>query len=146
MEIPMGAAENKRLIETIFASIAAGDRAPFVTALADDVTMRVTGRNSWSQTFHGKDALLRDLYGYLATLVAEGRRTIPLRFIADDDHVVVEAVGEMRTKAGVPYDNEYCLVYRLKDGRIVEIREYLDSELCERVLGPYPADRRRPQA
>jgi ketosteroid isomerase-like protein len=146
MEVSVGTAENKKLIETIFAGIAAGDRAPFTAALADDVTMRVTGRNSWSQTFRGKEALLRDLYGYLATLVAEGRRTVPLRFIADGDHVVVEAVGEMRTRAGTPYDNEYCLVYRLKDGKIVEIREYLDSALCERVLGPYPADRRQPQA
>ena len=140
----MNAAENKRLIETIFAAIAAGDRAPFVAALADDVTMRVTGHNSWSQTFRGKEALLRDLYGYLATLLADGRRTTPLRFIADDDHVAVEAVGEMRTRAGVPYTNEYCLIYRLKNGKIAEIREYLDSALCEQVLGPYPVERKQP--
>jgi ketosteroid isomerase-like protein len=137
----MSAADNKRLMQTIFEKIAAGDRAAFVDSLADDVVMRVTGQNSWSQTFRGKDALLRDLYGYLATLVAEGRRTIPHRLIADGDHVVVEAVGEMQTKAGVPYNNDYCLIYRLRDGKIVEIREYLDSALCERVLGPYPATR-----
>jgi uncharacterized protein len=139
----VSAAENKKLIETIFASTATGDRAPLLAALADDVTMRVTGRNSWSRTFHGKEELLRDLYGYLATLLADGRRTVPRRFIADGDHVVVEAVGEMRTRTGVSYDNEYCLIYRLKDGRIVEIREYLDSALCEQVLGPYPAGRKR---
>jgi len=137
----MSAADNKRLIETIFAKIAAGDRAAFIDSLADDVTMRVTGQNSWSKTFRGKDALLRDLYGYLGTLLAEGRRTVPQRLIADGDQVVVEAVGEMRTKAGVPYNNDYCLIYRLRDGKIVEIREYLDSALCERVLGPYPAAR-----
>ena len=47
----------------------------------------------------------------------------------------------MKTKAGVRYDNEYCLVYRLKDGRIVEIREYCDSVLTEAVLGKFPAPR-----
>jgi ketosteroid isomerase-like protein len=134
----MSAAENKKLMEGIFARVAAGDRAAFVDALADDVTMRVTGRYSWSRTFTGKAALLRELYGYLQTLLAEGRRTIPLRFIADGDHVVVEARGEMKTKAGVRYDNEYCLIYRLKDGRIVEIREYCDSALTEAVLGKFP--------
>ena len=65
----------------------------------------------------------------------------PLRFIARDDHGVVEARGEMRTKAGVPYNNEYCLIYRLKDGKIVEFREYCDSALTEAVLGKYPAAR-----
>ena len=121
----MSAAANRTLMQEIFAAIAAGDRSRFVDSLADDVTMRVTGSNSWSQTFQGKAALLRDLYGYLDTLLAKGRRTIPLRFIAGDDHVVMEARGEMTTRAGVAYD-EYCLVYRLKDGKIVEIREYLD--------------------
>ena len=47
----------------------------------------------------------------------------------------------MTTKAGARYDNEYCLVYRLEHGKIVEIREYLDSALCEAVLGVYPTER-----
>jgi ketosteroid isomerase-like protein len=137
----MSAAENKKLMQDIFAAIAAGDRSMFLDSLADDVTMRVTGKNSWSQTFEGKAALVRDLYGYLNTLLADGRRALAHRFIADGDHVVVEASGEMTTKAGVRYENEYCLVYRLEHGKIVEIREYLDSALCEAVLGAYPQER-----
>jgi ketosteroid isomerase-like protein len=92
----------------------------------------------------GKAALVRDLYGYLSTLLAEGRRTIAHRFIADGDHVVVEARGDMVTKAGVRYQNEYCLVYRLANGKIVEIREYCDSALCEAVLGVFPAPTQAP--
>ena len=137
----MSAAENLKLMRDLFAGIAAGNRTAFADCLADDVVMRVTGQYSWSQTFRGKQAFLRDLHGYLATLVAEGRRTIPLRFIAGDDHVVVEARGEMRTRAGVPYNNEYCLIYRLQGGKIVEIREYCDSALTEAVLGKFPAAR-----
>jgi ketosteroid isomerase-like protein len=139
----MGAQENKKLMESIFAGVAAGDRSALVDCLADDVTMRVTGQYSWSRTFKGKAALLRELYGYLQTLLAEGRRTIPLRFIADGDYVVIEAKGDMVTKEGVRYDNDYCLIYRLKAGKIVEITEYLDSTLCERVLGKFPAPRAR---
>jgi ketosteroid isomerase-like protein len=135
----MSAADNKRLMETIFAAIAAGDRTLLVESLADDVTERVTGQYSWSQTFKGKEALFRDLYGYLGTLLADGRRTIAHRFIAEGDHVVVEGVGDMRTKAGIPYNNDYCLIYRLKAGKIVEITEYCDSALTEQVLGKYPA-------
>jgi uncharacterized protein len=135
----LSATENKQLMQDIFAAIAAGDRAMFLDSLADDVTMRVTGQYSWSRTFQGKASLVRDLYGYLRTLLADGRRTVAHRFIADGDHVVVEARGDMMTKAGVRYNNEYCLIYRLEQGKIVEIREYCDSALCEAVLGKFPA-------
>jgi len=40
--------------------------------------------------------------------------------------------------------DEHCLIYRVASGRIREIREYQDSTLCERVLGPFPADRKQP--
>jgi uncharacterized protein len=139
----MTATTNKQLMQDLLGRAAAGDRAPYIAAIADNVTMTITGQYSWSQTFKGKEALLRDLYGHLAALLAEGRRTIPLRFIAEDDVVVVEGKGEMHTKAGVPYDNDYCLIYRLREGRIVEIREYCDSALTEGVLGPFPAERKQ---
>ncbi|GLH80563.1 ketosteroid isomerase [Bradyrhizobium sp. SSBR45G] len=135
----MTASANKQLMQELLAKAVVGDRAAYVAATADDVTMVITGHYSWSQTIRGKEALLRDLHGRLASLLAEGRRAIPLRFIAEDDLVVVEAKGEMRTRSGQPYNNDYCLIYRLREGRIVEIREYCDSVLTEAVLGPYPA-------
>jgi len=52
--------------------------------------------------------------------------------------VVVEAKGEMMAKTGAPYNNDYCLIYQLKDNKIIAIKEYQDSRLCENVLGPYP--------
>jgi uncharacterized protein len=137
----VGAAENKKLMQEIFAGVSAGNRTLFVDHLAENVTMTITGRYSWSQTFCGKAALISGLYDYLRTVLAE-RRTIPHRFIADDDFVVVEARGDMVTRTGARYDNDYCLVYRLENGKIVEIREYCDSALTESVLGPYPASRR----
>lgn len=50
--------------------------------------------------------------------------------------MVVEARGDMVTKEGERYDNHYCLVYRLRNGKIIEMREYQDLTRCERVLGP----------
>ena len=136
----MSAVDNKKLMQEIFAAVARGERTAYVDRLADDVIMTVTGQYSWSRTFRGKESVMRDLYGYVASRVNEGRRTIPIRVLADEDWVVVEAVGDMTTREGTRYDNQYCLLYRLRDGKIVEIREYNDSILCERVLGPYPVN------
>jgi ketosteroid isomerase-like protein len=135
----MSAAENKKLMQKIFEGLAKGDGSMFVEHLAGDATMTVTGQYSWSRTFTGKANIRRDLYGYVHSLLAERGKTLAFHFIADEDWVVVEARGNMVTKAGVPYQNHYCLLYRLEHSMIVEMKEYQDSALCERILGPYPA-------
>ena len=134
----MSSAANKKLMQEIFAEIATGKGTLFAATLSDNVVMRVTGQYSWSRTFVGKEAVLRDLYGHVRSLVERGSRTIPLNFFADDDCVVVEARGDMTTKTGEKYDNEYCLIYRFDSSKIVEMREYCDSVLCEQRLGLFP--------
>jgi ketosteroid isomerase-like protein len=140
----MSAATNKKLMQDIFAAAAnpdpaARDRALFIASLADDATWIVTGQYSWSRTFAGKDQILNDLHGHVRSRLLDRTRTLAHRFIADDDFVVVEAKGDNVTREGVRYDNDYCLVFRLEAGRIKEIREYCDSVLTERALGPFPA-------
>jgi uncharacterized protein len=139
-------ASNKKLIEKIFAAAgnpdpAVRDRTLFVASLADDAIWTVTGQYSWSRTFTGKQSILNDLHGHVRARLAEPTRTIARRFIADDDHVVVEAKGDNVTREGMRYDNDYCLVFRLEGGKIREIREYCDSILTERALGKFPEER-----
>ncbi len=54
--------------------------------------------------------------------------------------MVVEAKGDMVALDGRPYQNDYCLHYRIADGKIVEMKEYMDMALCEDRLGVFPAD------
>jgi uncharacterized protein len=136
-------ASNKKLIEQIFAAArnpdpAARDRALFVASLADDAKWVVTGQYSWSRTFTGKQSIMKDLHGHVRSRLAAPTRTIAHRFMADGDHVAVEAKGDNVTREGVRYDNDYCLVFRLEGGKIKEIREYCDSILTEKVLGKFP--------
>ena len=141
------AAANKKLMQEIFAAAgnpdpAARDRSLFAASLADDAKWVVTGQYSWSRTFAGKQTILGDLHGHVRSLLAERARTIAHRFIADGDHVVVEAKGHNLTRAGDRYDNDYCLVFHLEGGKIKEVREYCDSTLTERALGPFPEARK----
>ena len=71
-------------------------------------------------------------------MFAERPRTVGFNFIADGDFVAVEARGDNVTKTGLRYDNQYCMVYRIENGKIKEIKEYCDFTLVERVLGPFP--------
>src|SRR5712675_3421977 len=114
----MSATENKQLMEQIYAGTANRDGTLFIQSLADDVSWCVTGQNKWSHTFKGKQAVLEDLQGYFQSLLVQRSRTVAHRFIADGDFVVVEARGDNLTKTGVRYDNEYCMVFRLSNGKI----------------------------
>jgi ketosteroid isomerase-like protein len=144
----MSAAANKQLMQEIFAAAgnpdpAVRDRSLFVASLADDAKWVVTGQYSWSRIFTGKQSILDDLHGHVRSRLVDRARTIAHRFIADGDHVVVEAKGDNVTKTGVRYDNDYCLVFRLEDGKIKEAREYCDSVLTEKALGSFPESQRR---
>jgi ketosteroid isomerase-like protein len=131
----MSAVENKRIVQEIFAELAQGNSRPLVEAMADDFCWTVSGSNRWSGTYQGKQKVLNELLAVLRTRI-EGRiKTIAHRFIAEGEFVVVEARGNNTTKDGRPYNNSYCFVIRLAEGRLQEIIEYMDTELVTSVLG-----------
>ena len=134
----MSAAANKKLVAQIFADSANRSGTTFADNLADDARWIVTGQYSWSHEFKGRDAIQNDLMGHFRSFFAVRPRSLAFNFIAEGDYVVVEARGDNVTKAGLRYDNQYCMVWRIENGKIKEIKEYCDSALVERVLGPFP--------
>ncbi|MDO9562574.1 MAG: nuclear transport factor 2 family protein [Bradyrhizobium sp.] len=137
----MTAAANKKLVQQVYADSANRSGTTFADHLADDASWIVTGQYSWSHEFRGREAILEGLMGHFRSLFAVRPRTVAFNFIAEDDHVVVEARGDNVTRTGLRYDQQYCMVYRIENGRIRQIKEYCDSTLVERVLGPFPASR-----
>ena len=126
---------NKDVITVIFAETAKGNGRPYIEAIADDAVWIGRGHNSWSGVYRGKEAILSDLLGPLSKLL-DGRNTcIPTRIHADGDFVIVEAKGQNQLKGGRRYDNEYCFVIKMRDGKMIEITEYLDTELVSDRLG-----------
>jgi ketosteroid isomerase-like protein len=128
-------AQNKQLVQQIFAGLAEGNAKLFVDCMADDFAWTVTGTTPWSRTYTGKSAVLGELFGALRTRVVPPLKTIAQRIVAEDDIVVVEARGSNTTTAGKPYNNRYCFVFRLAGGKLKEVTEYLDTELVTSALG-----------
>jgi ketosteroid isomerase-like protein len=125
---------NRTLIEGIFAELARDNPLPFRDALADDVCWTTRGSSVWSRSFVGKATVLNELLGTVRTQLVARVRLGVRRILADGDHVVVEATGQATTKTGQPYNNEYCFVYRIAGGKVVEVIEYLDTQLACAVL------------
>src|SRR5438046_42605 len=130
----MGAAENKKLMQDIMAELARGNSRPLVESFADDVSWTVMGTTAWSKTYRGKQAVLAELLRPLAAQFADRYTNTAVRFIAENDHVVVECRGRVTTKKDRPYNNTYCWVCRIADGKLVELTEYLDTQLLAEAL------------
>ena len=131
----MSAAENKQLMQNIFTELSNGNGAPFVESLADDICWTIIGSTKFSGTYRGKQAVLNELLRPLFARFADQYTNTAHRFIAEDDYVVVECRGRVTTKSGAPYNNTYCWVCRVADGKLQELTEYLDTELVTAALG-----------
>jgi uncharacterized protein len=130
----MSASENKKLLQEIFAEMSKGNTRPFIEALAEDVRWTLTGKTKWSKTYDGLEAVQTQLLGPVFANFADQYTSRAHRFIAEDDLVVVECEGRVNTHSGKPYNNTYCFIYRVADGKIKEITEYFDTALAVSVL------------
>jgi ketosteroid isomerase-like protein len=126
---------NKEIMTALYAEIAKGNGRPYVDALADDVTFRAIGSNSWSVKIKGKEELVREVYAKVRERLEGPIKSYATRILADGDFVVIQSRGDNTLKDGRRYNNDYCMVFRLENGKIKEIEEYLDTELVSSVMG-----------
>ena len=131
----MSAVTNRQLVRGAFETMGQSDIRPLYDLMHDDFAWIIEGRSRFSRRYEGKEAVRRDLLTPLFEAFATPYRFTIDEIIAEGDRVVVLGRGEVRTKAGQDYNNSYCFVLRLADGKLVELREYLDTALVERVFG-----------
>ena len=131
----MTAATNKQLVRTAFEALGSSDFRPLYDLMRDDFAWVIEGQSRFSRRYEGKAEVKRDLLDVLLQAFATPYRFTIDEIIAEADTVVVRGRGEVKTKAGHDYNNSYCFVLRLENGQLVELREYLDTALVERVFG-----------
>jgi ketosteroid isomerase-like protein len=63
-------------------------------------------------------------------------RTEIQNLVAEGDYVVVQSQASDRVmKTGRPYNNTYCIVFKIAGGKVTEIDEYCDTELITSAFG-----------
>ena len=132
----MTTATHKQLMQDIFAELSQGNSKPFVDAMADGFRWTIPGTTPWSRTYDGKQAVLAELLAPLRAQMAERMKTTAHHVMAEGDRVVVEARGSNITRAGRRYGNSYCFVFRLAEGKLQEVTEYMDTQLLMTALEP----------
>ncbi|HYA34760.1 MAG TPA: nuclear transport factor 2 family protein [Candidatus Binataceae bacterium] len=129
----MSESENKSLIRQALSLWAAGNANAFFDLLADDVRWTVIGSTRISRAFTSKRAFLDGAVQPLMAQLATPIKPSILDVIAEGDKVVVQWDGSATAKNGKPYNQRYCWVIRVVDGRVREGIAYLDTELVSQL-------------
>ena len=126
---------NKQLLRHVYAEISKGNVQPLLDSLADDVEWTIIGSTALSGTSRGKQEVIDKLLKPIRARLADGPIVFqPERFIAEGEYVVMQAKGRATALSGKPYNNTYCIVCRIVDGKVKEMVDYIDTELITSAL------------
>jgi len=129
--------DNKLIVDEVFRAWSRGDIRPLITAMAEEFRWIFPGSWSWSGVWEPKSIVVEELLrGQLGTQLAPGFESKPDFLLADGDHVVVQTRGRSRTRRGDAYNNVYCLIFTVREGKLTEVIEHCDTSLVDRVLDP----------
>lgn len=133
----MTAESNKAFIREIFDRLNAGDPTLWLDRMADDVVFSIIGTTKFSGVFNGKQDFLTRAMGVMQTLIVPGSASLHIeKLIAEDDHVVMLASGKAMTRSGQEHNNTYAMIFRIDGDKIIEVKEFIDTALVDRIFGP----------
>jgi ketosteroid isomerase-like protein len=113
-----------------------GDADAIRAAFAEDATWEYPGDLPLSRTWRGRDAIVGDFLGGVGTLLRAGA---PLsleltNIISSGTQVVAEWTSRATARNGGDYHNRNIAVFTVREGKIVSVREYTDTQHVEHVL------------
>ena len=125
----------KQIALAMYQAISDRDIPRYFACLSDDVRITLYGSHRLSRTFRGKEDIRTNMFGPVVERLEAGIRFTFRSAIAEGNLVAIEAEGSARTKDGRDYRNAYCFVVKVENGKVVESREYMDTELTKAVIG-----------
>lgn len=125
----MSIEDNKKLASEFFARFSAKDIDGALDAMSDDVTWWIAGKPGQlpAAGTHGKEEIAR-LFRRMAGRLKDGLRMTVKGLVAEGDKVAVELESYGELENGRVYNNEYHTLMTIRDGKITEVREYLDTQ------------------
>lgn len=126
----MSLEDNKKLAHEFFGRFSAGDLDGALASMTDDATWWIAGKPELMGAVAGlktRKQIDRLLHGMIGQL-KNGLKMTVKSMIAEGDKVAVEveSLGELQN--GRTYNQEYHILLTIRDGKISEVREYLDTQ------------------
>src|SRR6185369_1031167 len=125
----MSTDENKRIATEFFARISASDIPGVLAMMADDATWWLAGKPGAAPIIgvQTKEQMER-LFGVMMSQLESGLKMTVKSIVAEGDKVALEAESYGRLRNGRVYNQEYHFAMTIRGGKIVAVREYLDTQ------------------
>ena len=125
----MTSEQHKHIAMQFFARFSANDIPGALDTLSEDSTYWIAGRREIIPTSgtHTKARMAR-IFEAMCERLDGGMRMTVKSAIAEGDRVALEVESLGRLKDGRVYNNQYHVLMKVADGRIVEVHEYLDTQ------------------
>lgn len=123
---------NKQTVARFLELFSSGAVKETMAMMTDDATWWVAGTMPISGTY-SKAQFEKLLSGVLDACTGP-IRIEPRLWTAEGDRVALEAESFVDTRNGRKYNNLYHFLFRVRDGKVASVREYLDTMHANAVL------------
>ena len=124
--------DNKKLTADFFDAMNSGDGEAIAGAYADDGHLFTMGSTAISGVYD--KAQIEAFAGGVLEAFPKGLAFEVHSMTAEADRVAVEATSSGTHVSGKPYQNRYHFLFTWRDGKLVELKEYMDTELVTEVI------------
>ena len=134
----MSIEENVQVVKDFFAALGSRDKQRLLALVADDIEWTIPGEDWPLAGTHCGHAGLADLF-QKASEIVETSFPEPPEFVAQGDRVLVLGVSRGRVKAtNKTFEDHFVFAITVRDGKLTNIREYIDTEALARAVNPSP--------
>jgi len=123
--------QNKKITKEFFEALSTGSDK-YLDFYSDDSIIWTAGNNAIGGT-RTKEEVVSFAQNILSAFPTGITFNIK-GMTAEDEKVAVEINGEAMHASGATYNNQYHFLLIIKDGKILELKEYMDTQLAAKIL------------
>jgi len=123
--------QNKKITKEFFEALSNGSDK-YLDFYTDESIIWTAGNNAMGGT-----RTKEEVVGFAQNILSAFPTGITFNIkgmTAEDERVAVEINGEAMHASGETYNNQYHFLLIIKDGKILELKEYMDTQLAAKIL------------
>ena len=127
---------TKSVIENYFKIISGAKEGNFIDCLAQDATWNLPPHHPFGSVFSGMDNILQMLGRGMPMFEAGSLKFDIHAIVCEDENAFAHFTMTGKTGKGADYSNQYLFRFRVREGKITEIWESMDTQYMHE-LGMY---------
>lgn len=132
---------SEQAVLDFFATLSSGDLDALARQLHEDASWEPMVRGIPGAGIHqGRDKVINEFLAPVRGTFRPGDPKVHVdALVSDGERVMAETRASGQRADGKPYDNRYAWAFELRDGKILKVREYMDSLYVARWFDMIPS-------